>query len=142
MKSTKRHLSAVIKDHALHFEEFYTLLTRIEAILNSRPLCSLSSEPSDNLDYLTPGHFLIGEPLLARPEDEEMSTFPLSSRWELISRATRHFWHRWYHEYLHLLLPRPKWFQEECNLKEGTTVLLHEKSQMDTRSGYRDSTWC
>ncbi|KAK9510683.1 hypothetical protein O3M35_005419 [Rhynocoris fuscipes] len=126
VKSTKRHLLTVTQDHALTFEEFYTLLTRIEAVLNSRPLCSISNDPSDNLDYLTPGHFIIGAPLLARPEDEEIKFFPLKTRWELISKAVRHFWKRWYHEYLHTLTPRKKWILGQDNLKEGSLVILHE----------------
>ncbi|XP_050523166.1 uncharacterized protein LOC126895388 [Daktulosphaira vitifoliae] len=53
--------------NAPHFGEFTTIIIRIESILNSRPLSPLSSDPHD-LQCLTPGHFLIGEPLLAVPE--------------------------------------------------------------------------
>lgn len=41
-----------------------TLLCQIEAILNSRPLYALTDEPSD-MQALTPGHFIIGEPFIA-----------------------------------------------------------------------------
>lgn len=51
----------------LTYEELATLLTQIEAVLNSRPLCPLSDD-SDDLSALTPGHFLIGEPLTTVPE--------------------------------------------------------------------------
>jgi hypothetical protein len=44
-----------------------TLLIRIEACLNSRPITPISSDPND-LQPLTPGHFLIGEPLNCFPE--------------------------------------------------------------------------
>lgn len=46
------------------FEEFQTLLAKIEACLNSRLLSSTSQEPSD-ISALTPGHFLIGGPILS-----------------------------------------------------------------------------
>lgn len=128
IKSTKRHLLAVLQDHALTYEEFTTLLNRVEAVLNSRPLCAICNDPSDNLDYLSPGHFLIGQPLLARPEDIEVSTFSLNSRWEMLSRCLQHFWKRFYQEYIHTLTPRSKWYKAQENLKEGQLVILQERN--------------
>jgi len=51
------------------FEELSTLLARIEACLNSRPLSPMSEDPTDLL-ALTPGHFLVGGPLLSIVEPE------------------------------------------------------------------------
>lgn len=57
VRSVKFHLRRVLGNHLLTFEEFSTLLCRIEACLNSRPI----APQSDTLDEcLTPGHFLIG----------------------------------------------------------------------------------
>ncbi|GFY25290.1 integrase catalytic domain-containing protein [Trichonephila clavipes] len=39
-------------------EEFLTIITQIEGILNSRPITPLS-EDIDDFEILTPGHFLI-----------------------------------------------------------------------------------
>ncbi|XP_071631880.1 uncharacterized protein [Temnothorax longispinosus] len=63
VKIAKRHLNSVTQGRVLTFEEYATLLAEIEAILNSRPLTPLSSDPTD-LSVLTPAHFLIGDSLV------------------------------------------------------------------------------
>ncbi|XP_041449635.1 uncharacterized protein LOC121404366 [Drosophila obscura] len=51
------------------FEELSTLLSKIEACLNSRPISPMSEDPTDLL-ALSPGHFLIGGPLVSIAEPE------------------------------------------------------------------------
>ena len=50
----------------LTLEQLTTMVTQIEACLNSRPVTPLP-EPTDAKEVLTPGHFLIGHPLEALP---------------------------------------------------------------------------
>jgi len=45
-KSMKYHLRRTLGSHVATYEELCTLLTEIEACLNSRPLCALSDELS------------------------------------------------------------------------------------------------
>lgn len=59
VKSTKHHLTRVLKDGRLTLEELNTLLCQIEACVNSRPMTPLGSDPSEP-DAFTPAHFLIG----------------------------------------------------------------------------------
>ncbi|XP_050531544.1 uncharacterized protein LOC126900111 [Daktulosphaira vitifoliae] len=75
VKSTKYHLKRVIGLTTLMFEEMTTLLTQIEACLNSRPITELSNDPND-YNALTPAHFLIGESLLLPPEPSISQTCP------------------------------------------------------------------
>lgn len=63
----KYHLKRV-QEQTLTFEEFYTLLTHKEAVLNFRPIFPLLDDLND-LEALAPGHFLIGEPLTSLPTD-------------------------------------------------------------------------
>ena len=69
VEATKRHLRRVIGDQILTFVEYSTLLCRIEACLNSRPLCPPSDDVSD-LQPLTPAHFLIQRCSFLVPEPD------------------------------------------------------------------------
>lgn len=126
IKSTKYHLSRLIGDSHFTFEDFYTVLTQIEAILNSRPLCTLSSDPND-LQVLTPGHFLIGSSLTAYPE-KDVSNTPINrlSLYDRIKQIQQVFWKRWTVDYLNRLQHRPKWIQPTQNLKVDTVVLIRD----------------
>ncbi|XP_055920572.1 uncharacterized protein LOC129952140 [Eupeodes corollae] len=100
VKSDKNHLLRTVGDAFLTFEELSSIVADIEAILNSRPMYAMSSDPSDE-QVLTPGHFLIGGPMNAVYEtvvtDYKMSALKRSQRLSLIKQ---HFWNRWSKEYL------------------------------------------
>ncbi|XP_076294565.1 uncharacterized protein LOC143215848 [Lasioglossum baleicum] len=124
VKSVKYHLRRVIGETLLTFEEMSTLLTQIEACLNSRPITPLTDEPTD-LTALTPAHFLIGSPLTAIPEPS-LSDVRASrlTRWQMIQQQRDHFWDRWSVEYLQTLQQRTKWTKEKPNLKPGDLCLI------------------
>lgn len=76
VKTAKSSLAKTIGCHQLSYEDMVTVLYQIEANMNSRPLTPLSDDPTE-LDVLTPGHFLIGEPLLSLP-DPDYTTVPIN----------------------------------------------------------------
>jgi Family of unknown function (DUF5641) len=126
IKNTKFFLRRVMGTSVLDFEEFTTLLNQIESILNSRPLTQLTADPED-LEALTPGHFLIGRPLTSAPEPSlEHIKMNKLSRWQLIQKMTQSFWKRWSTQYLTQLQHRRKWKSVQENLKVGQLVLLAE----------------
>ena len=114
------------------YEQFATLLAQIEAVLNSRPLSAMSSEPGD-LQPLTPGHFLVGGPLIAVP-DEEVGEIPRNrlSQFQRVQQQLQHFWQRWSREYLCSLQQRTKWMWDQKNVKVGDLVLLVEETAPGT----------
>ncbi|XP_076394328.1 uncharacterized protein LOC143265524 [Megachile rotundata] len=103
VRSVKYYLKRCAGSHLLTVEEMTTLLCRIEAILNSRPIAAVS-ENMDDYNALTPGHFLIGAPLIAVPEPSvlELNENRLS-RWQLVQRLSEIFWRAWSRDYLHTL---------------------------------------
>ncbi|GFX18213.1 integrase catalytic domain-containing protein [Trichonephila clavipes] len=128
VKSFKFHLNRVVGVTSLTFEELSTLSSQIEACLNSRPLCVLSSSPDDPC-VLTPGHFLIGKALTAIPQPTVPDDLRHCDRWRLLTRMTQHFWNRWSSEYLTLLQSRSKWRIVQKNLDIGDLVLIkHDNS--------------
>lgn len=125
VKSVKTHLLRVIGLQTLTFEELSTVLCQIESLLNSRPLCALSSDPND-LSVLSPGHFLTLEPLSCLPEpDLSEITLNRLSRWQMLQRMQQDFWNRWQNEYLHTLQQREKWLDPTSEkVIEGKLVLI------------------
>ncbi|XP_026315040.1 uncharacterized protein LOC113226570 isoform X1 [Hyposmocoma kahamanoa] len=128
VKSTKYHLKRVLHKNVLTYEQLSTVLTEIEAVLNSRPLLPLSSDPNDYC-YLTPGHFIIGSALTMYPENDS-SDVPQNRLkfWQLCTNIKQAFWKMWHKYYLNVLQNRPKWKQEHCNVRLGSLVILKEQN--------------
>ncbi|XP_048482282.1 uncharacterized protein LOC119693509 [Plutella xylostella] len=128
VKSVKYHLKRTL-NHNLTFEDMSTTLCQIEACLNSRPLCPIDTVDVDNIEVLTPGHFLIGEAPINVPEPDLCDTnLNRLTRWQLTQRLVQHFWHRWQAEYLTRLQNRPKWQRRSTEYEVGDIVLLKEES--------------
>lgn len=129
IRSVKHHIRRVIGETTLTFEELTTVLCKVEACLNSRPIHPMSSNAED-FDVLTPGHFLIGEPTVTIPArniiDERMSTL---NRWKLTEQLVQRIWARWSADYLHTLQQRRKWQTAEDNIRVGDLVLVLEDNQ-------------
>ncbi|XP_045497063.1 uncharacterized protein LOC123695307 isoform X2 [Colias croceus] len=127
VKSCKHHLKRVIGNAHLTFEEFSTVLTQVEAVLNSRPLTHLSTDPNDFLP-LSPAHFLVGRPLTAPVTAENLYDVPelRLPRFQRVEQIRQHFWNRWSKEYVSEMQTRTRWHQHKGDLKENTLVLIKD----------------
>lgn len=126
VRCAKSHLKKVIGDSTLTYEELSTVLTQVEACLNSRPLTVLSDNPDDPLP-MTPGHFLIGEPLLnVCDEDYSKRNCTALERWNLVQKMVNEFWRRWSKEYLGNLSQRYKWGNTRSEPDVGDIVVIRD----------------
>lgn len=123
-KSLKHHLKRIMKSRTLSQVEFATLLCQIEACVNSRPISALSDDPSD-FSALTPGHFLIGRPLVCVPEETVLDIEANRlSRWQTVCAIREQIWRSWSSDYLHSLQQRYKWRRSHPDLQVNELVLL------------------
>lgn len=91
IKGAKYHLYRIMGNSKFTFEELSTILSQVEAVLNSRPFCALSSDPSE-CNVLTLGNFLIGSPLTAYL-DKDVTATPENrlSFWEQCNKIKQAF---------------------------------------------------
>lgn len=132
VKSAKHHIRRVVGNNSLTYEQFHTVLCQVEAVMNSKPLYAMSRDP-DDFRALTPGHFLIGEPMTAVPA-ANVKDIPVN-RWSQFQRQqqrVQHFWRRWSSEYLNTLQQRNKWIWRKENTRVGDLVLLVEPTSPGT----------
>ena len=97
----KTNLRRVLGSVKLTFEELSTVLAQIEACLNSHSLMPLPSD-DDGIGALTPGHFLVGQPLEALPDSSfvHANSLSLLRQWQLCQALICHFWKWWSTEYV------------------------------------------
>ncbi|GBN91325.1 hypothetical protein AVEN_133422-2-1, partial [Araneus ventricosus] len=106
VKSVKYHLKRIVGRSNLTYEEFLTVCIQIEGILNSRPLCPLSSS-ADDLNALTSAHFLIGRSMNSIIEPNLSES--VLKKWQRVTRLVQLIWNKWHRDYLSELQQRNKW---------------------------------
>lgn len=129
VKSMKFHLKRVIGSRIMEYRQIRTLLCKVEAVLNSRPLSALTDDPND-LHALTPGHFLIGEELVTPPSFDHVNEDDLQGRklWLERDKMFKDFWARWHNEVLTSMIERKKWRREREDIKVGQLVIIKDEN--------------
>jgi len=85
------------------------------------------SNDLNDLQPLTPAHFLIGGPMLRHPEpDLSQEQANGLRRWRFVQFLMQDFWKRWHEEYLPQLQTRGKWTSGVEPLKVNDIVIVKE----------------
>ena len=131
IKSTRKILTGLMDEygHCLNEESFRTLMCEVEAIINSRPLTTVSGEP-DDLEPLTPNHILTTKStvVLPPPGNFQKNDVYMRRRWQRVQYLANLFWSRWKKEYLVVMQERSKWQHPQRNLVQGDIVMLRDEN--------------
>lgn len=129
VKSVKFHLKGILGNSIVTVEEMTTILTQVESCLNARPLCPLSDD-IDDLDALTPNHFLTGQIMIPIVEENLTDVKEaLLKRWQFCTQKYQEVCRRYKNEYLHRLQQRPKWLHSYENVKVGQLFLIKDDNR-------------
>jgi hypothetical protein len=128
IKIAKRLMKSEICTKQLTEDEMHTVIRQVSTILNSRPITSLSSDPND-LEPLTPGHFIYGGSSKNLPEqDLSAIDFNQLKNYQKLMWIQQQYWRMWKNEYFHLLQGRSKWMFKTRNVQVNDMVLLKDEN--------------
>ena len=135
MKTIKLPMKKVLGTAFFSADELYTVLTEVEAMANSRPLCAVSDDP-DSLEYLTPANFLIGRSTINLPIRplKHSESHPTATRKELNSmlqkqeKILNRLWKFWTEEYVRGLGVAPA-IKDLSSIQQGDLVMVASNIQ-------------
>ena len=111
----------------LTHEVLTTLMAEVVAIMNSRPLMPVSTDPKAP-KILSPSMLLTQKPSPLPPPPGKFTPKDLyATQWRQVQYLANVFWARWKREFLPLLQVRRKWTQKQTNLCVGDLVLLKDR---------------
>ena len=123
IQTAKRTLLIILGSQQLKAENFQTIVTETEGILNSRPITYVSSDNNDE-EALTPNLFILRRPHLAlAPLRAKLKTFRKND-FNYTQTFLEHFWKRLQREYTSDLISRAKWREQSKQLKTGDLVWI------------------
>ena len=135
VKSVKRCLKKILINARLNFLEMLTLLTKIELIINNRPLTYIYDDVEEL--PLTPNNLIYGRLLNQVVNDtkdtqDELTFENLTERVDNVNRILLHFWKRWKAEYVVDLREHhklKKGCSDDCELSVNDIVLVVNDKQ-------------
>lgn len=104
-----------------------TLMAEVAAIINSRPIVPVSTDPSQP-SVLSPYTLLTQKTELDVGPFEHFDIKDMyKSHWKYVQILANQFWKKWHSQYLQLLQSRRKWIDPRNNLAEGDVILLKDQ---------------
>ena len=126
---TRRILDGMLLEQnkkGLTHEVLCTLMAEVCAVVNSRPITAISTDPESPV-ILSPNILLTQKQGQVPPVSGELTLKDTySANWKHV--LSDMFWTKWQQEYLQQLQSRCKWRSERPNVKEGDIVLMKEKN--------------
>jgi hypothetical protein len=124
---SRRILESMLSNtHTLTHDVLATLMAEVSAIINSRPIVPVSTDP-ECPEVLSPSALLTMKLDLDQQPVDEMSLKDLyKDQWKRVQYLANQFWLRWRKEFLQSLQTRPKWHHDQSPLKVNDIVLLRD----------------
>ena len=126
---SRRILDAMFQENAKNIthEVLVTLMAEVSAVINSRPITEVSTDPEDPV-ILSPAMLLTHRGAEVHENLTDFDTRDMyREQWKRVQVLTEYFWNRWRREYLNTLQKRRKWTQQVPDIKVGDVVLLKDK---------------
>ena len=103
VRSCKKTMFAILGNRRLTLPVLTTAMCMVEQTLNARPVTPVGDDPED-LEALTPNHFLLGRPVVAEPLIPDAVRYVDCRKIYKVAQAyNQMIWNRWTKDYL------PKW---------------------------------
>ena len=122
----KEPLRKVLGKALLSYQELATVLTRIETVINSSPLTTVSDDVRD-LTPITPAHLALEGALYSLPDEVSTHEGTTRRRYLYQQKLLTHSRQRWRGQYLHQLSVRYKWVCEQPLPPRSETALISEE---------------
>lgn len=122
---------------SLTYQKLVSVITRIEAIINTRPLTTVSGDVRD-FSSLNRAHLTLGRPVFNLPDiqkDDSINENATRQCYRNQQRIVNYFWKRWRGQYLNQLSVCQRWPEEQPALKVGDVVLISEDNLSKVANG-------
>ena len=127
IRSVRKVLTSIVKEQTMNDETLSTVMCEAEAVVNSRPITSVSDDHKD-CGPLTPNHLLTLRGSTSLPAGSFELRDIYRRRWRQAQYLADLFWKRWLHEYLPALQHRHRWPTTTRNFVPGDVVLLKDET--------------